>query len=147
MMEQDPRMSGQVRGRTKAWPRFACAVGLVLAVSGALAQPAGLVGREWTVTELPRIGAVADRPPTFRLDADRRVTGFSGCNRFFGTYAADATSVTFSGLGMTRMACLGAGAAVEAAFTGAFRDRLTVAITADGTLVFTAADGAAIKAK
>jgi len=34
-----------------------------------------------------------------------RVTGFAGCNRFFGTYSTAANTISFSDLGATRMMC------------------------------------------
>lgn len=46
----------------------------------------------------------------FILDPDgNRINGFSGCNRFMGTYKIEnGTQITFSQLGSTRMACPGA---------------------------------------
>ena len=38
--------------------------------------------------------------------ADGQITGFSGCNSYFGVYAADRSALRFEGIGMTVMACL-----------------------------------------
>ncbi|WP_026452331.1 META domain-containing protein [Aequorivita capsosiphonis] len=39
-------------------------------------------------------------------DKENRITGFSGCNNFFGTYTLeDGNRINFSALGATRMAC------------------------------------------
>ena len=36
---------------------------------------------------------------------EQKVTGFSGCNRFFGNYAFSDNSITFGTLGSTKMFC------------------------------------------
>lgn len=36
---------------------------------------------------------------------DQKVSGSSGCNRFFGSYKAEGNDITFSPLGSTMMAC------------------------------------------
>ena len=33
------------------------------------------------------------------------MTGFAGCNSYFGTYTLDGTALRFGPIGMTRMAC------------------------------------------
>jgi heat shock protein HslJ len=43
----------------------------------------------------------------------RRASGFSGCNRFAGTYDLKDGKLTFGPLAGTRMSCAGAGAALE----------------------------------
>lgn len=35
----------------------------------------------------------------------KKVSGFAGCNRFFGTYSIDGSNISFSELGATRMMC------------------------------------------
>ena len=37
----------------------------------------------------------------------KQVSGFSGCNRFFGTYELNEDSLKFGNLGLTRMMCHG----------------------------------------
>jgi putative lipoprotein len=46
-----------------------------------------------------------DTPATLTLSDDGAASGNAGCNDFTGTYSADATSITFSPLAMTRKAC------------------------------------------
>jgi heat shock protein HslJ len=47
-----------------------------------------------------------DKQPRLLLDpAENRATGFAGCNRFFGSYELDGSSLTFGPIGATRMAC------------------------------------------
>lgn len=38
-------------------------------------------------------------------DAEKRVNGLAGCNRFFGGYETDGKKLKFSPMGATRMAC------------------------------------------
>ncbi|WP_112174376.1 META domain-containing protein [Paraburkholderia unamae] len=56
------------------------------------------------------------RPITLDLSTEsgqRRVSGFSGCNRYFGAYTLKNGLLAFSQLGGTRMACMGAGGEIE----------------------------------
>ena len=41
----------------------------------------------------------------FLLLKDGKLTGFSGCNNFFGTYSFSGNTIHFSGIGMTKMYC------------------------------------------
>jgi heat shock protein HslJ len=46
------------------------------------------------------------KPIVIRLDTlEKRVSGFAGCNQFFGTYSANNNAITFSGIGSTKMFC------------------------------------------
>ncbi|HEY4295934.1 MAG TPA: META domain-containing protein [Paraburkholderia sp.] len=51
----------------------------------------------------------------------RHASGFSGCNRFMGSYALKDGKLSFGTLGGTRMACMTPGGKIE----GAFLDALT----------------------
>jgi heat shock protein HslJ len=51
----------------------------------------------------------------------RHASGFSGCNRFMGTYALKDGKLSFGPLAGTRMACMSPGGNLE----GAFLDALT----------------------
>ena len=43
----------------------------------------------------------------FTLENENRITGFGGCNKFFGTYKLDTGNrISFSAIGSTKMACL-----------------------------------------
>jgi len=59
------------------------------------------------------------RPLTLDLSTEngqRRASGFSGCNRYFGAYQLKNGLLSFSQLGGTRMACIGAGGDIEGPF-------------------------------
>jgi len=68
--------------------------------------------KKWRLIELngQAIADMAERPakiPFIQFDAKRRVSGNSSCNQFFGTYELFPNDrISFSPLGMTRMACL-----------------------------------------
>lgn len=68
-----------------------------------------VAGVEWELRELdgkPAPLGAGSRPATIRFENDSaRVTGFAGCNRYFGGYTLDGTTIRFGGVGMTRMAC------------------------------------------
>ncbi len=103
--------------------RLAARVGVVLtAVVFALAacQPphpassepefrASVSGVDWELMELDGKTAstgAGGRRATLRFDVDTaRVGGFSGCNRFGGTYTINGDSLRFGPLATTRMAC------------------------------------------
>jgi len=70
---------------------------------------ASVSGVDWELMELDGktapLGA-GGRRATLRFDADTaRVGGFSGCNRFGGTYTINGDSLRFGPMAMTRMAC------------------------------------------
>jgi heat shock protein HslJ len=59
------------------------------------------------------------RPITLDLSTEsgqRRASGFSGCNRYFGAYSLKDGLLSFSQLGGTRMACIGTGGDIEGAY-------------------------------
>lgn len=76
---------------------------------GPTAFRAATAGAEWELVELagqPAPTGAGGRRATLRFEADTaRVTGFAGCNRYFGTYTLDAKALRFGAIGMTKMAC------------------------------------------
>jgi copper homeostasis protein (lipoprotein) len=66
-----------------------------------------IVGVKWQLTEL--MGQqIADtqKPVYFTIDADMQVTGFAGCNRFFGKVALEqGQRLAFDKMASTMMAC------------------------------------------
>lgn len=81
---------------------FAALALLVLASCGDAPTPAHPF--ETTVWQIP--GANDPRPITLQFDhAQQRVSGFSGCNRFSGTYTLDQNQIHFGPIMSTKMAC------------------------------------------
>ncbi len=70
--------------------------------------PEDLHGKEWKLESM-RIGATAFTSeyvvPTITFSDDDKISGFAGCNRFFGSYAVSGRVITFSNLGATKMFC------------------------------------------
>ena len=68
-------------------------------------------GADWELVELraqPAPTGAGGRRATLRFDADSaRVSGFAGCNRYFGSYTLGDSEpdVRFGAIGMTKMAC------------------------------------------
>lgn len=65
----------------------------------------GTLTGKWTVTNVGEQPVNAGRPPLLELQDANRVTGFSGCNRFSGTYTRNGATLRFSGVAATMMAC------------------------------------------
>ena len=83
------------------------------ASSGAPVTGGGLEGVTWDVDSASLdVSDAGDIVPTLHLE-DGTITGFSGCNTFFGTYTTDGTSLTFGMLGTTMMACEAPASTVE----------------------------------
>ena len=61
---------------------------------------------EWKVTFVQSSADSGGKPPDFTLDtAKKTITGFSGCNRFFGSFSVKPGTLVFSQMGSTRMMC------------------------------------------
>ncbi|MCP4117216.1 MAG: META domain-containing protein [Desulfobacteraceae bacterium] len=73
------------------------------------ASVASVENIRWELIELngEAVTASAGRPlPWFRMASDdMRVAGFTGCNRFFGTFKREGKSLTITPMGSTMMAC------------------------------------------
>lgn len=78
---------------------------LALAACGEATTPAQRF--ETMAWQIP--GANDPRPITLQFDhAEQRVSGFSGCNRFSGTYTVEQNQIHFGPLMSTKMACVDA---------------------------------------
>jgi heat shock protein HslJ len=69
-----------------------------------------LAGVRWQLSALGKNTAMPEHPPfvTFAVNGTA-VTGFAGCNRLSGAYAADGARLSMSRLITTKMACPAAG--------------------------------------
>lgn len=109
----------------------------------AAARQPSFEGAAWRLTALTGQGADAlvagSQPVTARFEGGR-VTGFSGCNRFTGSYTTEEGRLIIGQLAGTMMACAPAAMAIEKAFKQAFSGTLRYAVT-DGTLNLTADSG------
>jgi heat shock protein HslJ len=67
-----------------------------------------LTGTSWQLTELngdPATPGAGGKEPSLSFTDDGKVSGFSGCNRFTGSFQGDGGALSFSPLASTRMAC------------------------------------------
>ncbi len=78
--------------------------------SGCGSYPAGQpLSGNWVLRDFPgQEVPTGDRVPTISFDyGEGRVTGFSGCNRFSGSFSGEAADLDFGPVGGTKMACPG----------------------------------------
>lgn len=68
-------------------------------------KPVSLVGTEWLLEDLGGAGVVDRVQSTLAFLPEGRVGGSSGCNRMMGGVTIAGSSMTFSKLGGTMMAC------------------------------------------
>lgn len=70
---------------------------------------AGLTGTKWVLESVEGQKLEMKVPHNEIVmqfnDAEKRVTGMAGCNRFFGGYEIDGNKLKFSHMGATRMTC------------------------------------------
>jgi heat shock protein HslJ len=118
---------------------------LLLAACGAGASgPAaeGLAGTSWVLSDLN--GAAPMAEATLQFDAEGRLAGTTGCNRYSGGYSAEGTSLAVGQLISTKMACMADGVMQqETNFLGALGQAASYSIAGD-TLTIEAADGASL---
>jgi heat shock protein HslJ len=75
--------------------------------AGAGADVAGLAGTGWLLTSLNGQDAPAEPAISLTFDAEGRVSGSDGCNRYNGQATIEDTTLTFGLLASTRRACPG----------------------------------------
>ncbi|MBM3116684.1 META domain-containing protein [Jeongeupia naejangsanensis] len=100
-----------------------------------------LQGAEW------RVADAGPRPATLNFAADGRISGFAGCNRYFGQYTQNGDALKIGSVATTRMACDPAVMKQEAAFLQTLGQVQRFSVADDGTLTLHAADKAAITAR
>jgi heat shock protein HslJ len=74
----------------------------------ASAADASLAGTHWRLVSVGSVAAdLSRREPFILLDADGRLSGGTGCNRFAGGYVVDGGYLSFGQVATTRMYCAG----------------------------------------
>ncbi len=109
------------------------AFALATLIFSTLASAATIEGQTWRLTSLPGqdLAALgAGQYLTARFEAGR-VSGFSGCNRFMGSYTVDRDQLVLGQLAGTMMACPGAAMTIESAFQGSLAGTLRYVIVDD----------------
>jgi heat shock protein HslJ len=90
---------------------------LVLLVSCKV-QQVSITHVEWKLIKMGDVDLSAlDQPVTLTLDeTNNKVSGYAGCNRFFGTYQSKDANISFTGMGSTKMFCQDSMAVEDAYF-------------------------------
>lgn len=122
------------------------AVGVVSTalMAGQKEPVAQAIQTEWRVTELTGEAVPPGVDVTMRFDAEGRVSGSGGCNRYFGSYQLTDGALQFGALGMTRMACPGDRMLVETRFSGAMAQVVQAGLDAAGALILKDAAGSPV---
>ncbi|MBT1065215.1 META domain-containing protein [Bowmanella sp. Y26] len=81
----------------------ACGLGVQQSVDSA-PKKNHLAG-QWQLTELAGQPVQTEKAPYLDFSEEGKVSGFAGCNRFFGQVEVEGLSIHFGKLGATMMAC------------------------------------------
>jgi heat shock protein HslJ len=128
---------------------------LTLAVAGLLASgcattasedSASLVGSEWRVRQIGGVPVASNSRAVISFGADGRFYGNAGCNRMFGTYRTDGSTLSLSSAGLTKMLCAPAEMEQEREFVELLGQVNSYRIDPAGSLVLTTRSGADILA-
>lgn len=91
----------------------------ILAFPANAQRRARLLDTEWKLTHLEgktvTLTGKQRSPSLLFKSGENKLTGFSGCNRLSGTYLLNRAEMTFSGIAVTKMACV-EGMELESAF-------------------------------
>ena len=99
-------------------------------------------GVDYRVVRLNDRVVPVELSPTLKLDAQaKRVTGFSGVNRYGGGYELTATTLTIAQPFSTMMAGEDAAMKTETEFLGVISQPLTISAAADGGLLLRSGKG------
>lgn len=149
---QEGALYGALEGTARIAPAADGKV-LLTAENGTVIEltPAGLKplgGTSWLVEAMGGTTIVAGSEPQITFTEDGKITGTTGCNRFFGAYTQTGGAITFSGVGMTKMACLADGIMQqEIAFGAILSGDAQAKIDALGNLVIRGEDGISFTAR
>lgn len=69
-------------------------------------------------------------------DSTKQVSGFGGCNRYFGSYSIDGKSLNFSEMGITKILCQEDKNTIESSFFKALRKANTILFNDSGFSIF-----------
>lgn len=107
-----------------------------------------LAGTSWQVEAMGGTAIVAGSEPQISFTQDGQINGTTGCNRFFGSYTQEGNALAFSGVGMTKMACMEEGImGQEIAFGAILSGETQAKIDGFGNLVIRGQDGVSFSAR
>ena len=100
-----------------------------------------LGGTQWQVIDIDGTPPLAHAAPTLEIDKDLRISGSSGCNRFFGAIKTESDALTLRGIGATQMACTEEKMEQEQRFLDALTATTQMTHDASGQLLLSDNDG------
>jgi heat shock protein HslJ len=106
------------------------------------AGAAELWGTAWLADDIGGRGVVDRARSTLHFDESRRVSGSTGCNRFFGPVELDGDRISFGNLATTRMACPDALMDQERRFLEALSKAKRLELTHEGQILLVHGEGA-----
>lgn len=113
-MNRSPRQPSRRTATTLCLGTIALAVtACAMPPAGSPPSAASLTGTEWRLTALGSDAALPQPQATLTFPEAGRVAGHTSCNRFFGSVSLEGSTIHFSQLGATRMACIGPADAQE----------------------------------
>ncbi|MGI9367186.1 MAG: META domain-containing protein [Rhizobiaceae bacterium] len=74
-----------------------------VAGGSSVSHAASLAGSEWSPSS--QASNTSEKQQFIQFQSEGRVSGFAGCNRFFGSYESSGDSLSFGVLGATKMMC------------------------------------------
>jgi len=106
----------------------------VLAKEKSISKKPVSINNQWKVITMKDID-VLDKNPMITFDSqEKRISGFSGCNNFFGDFDPDSNELSLSKMGMTRKMC--PDMKLENTFINNLRDSQTFNIENDRLLFY-----------
>lgn len=80
---------------------------LLMLIMGCQTPQASIATKEWKLVKMyGEDFSKLSSPVTLQFsEADHKVSGFGGCNRFFGSYEQINSTLKITGLGSTKMYC------------------------------------------
>ena len=86
-----------------------------------------LAASAWRPSHIGEMKLDEDSDLYVQFETDGNLGGFSGCNRFFGSYELSDNAISIEALGITRMACPSQVMSFEMSFVEALQSATTVA--------------------
>lgn len=133
---------------------FTAIISLVLALAacsppnraGAEGSAITLPGTAWAVKAIAGNSVQGNLTVTVNFGEDGRISGTSGCNRYFSDYKVDSNTLTIGLIAGTKMMCGPDAMKIEHNFLSLLHKAETFSVSNTGSLVITANNGDMIKA-
>lgn len=105
-----------------------------------------LLGSQWHVVDVDGTQPPRDASVTLNFDTDGRIYGQGGCNRYFGSYNLTGEGISFSQMGLTRMACAEARMDFEVKYVNTLGNVTQISFNEENELLLSTVQGEVIRA-